>query len=154
MTATIRALCLVLAVLPALADDHSCPTERPYPRGESACDSCEADDLLRRYRLGELSETRASAVFDHRIKVAVFCDANRAVDADDVFARVDGTDAEFLSLLGRSLNRSDGRRSGRPLVLEVVVGICDTDDGVDDCAMNRLCYSKGWRGCDVSTGIA
>lgn len=70
----------VLVACGTSADEHSCPGDRPYPQGESACDSCDARDLLLRYDRGELSETRASAVFDHENGVTVFCDSGRPVD--------------------------------------------------------------------------
>lgn len=149
--------CLLLALLaslPAFADEHSCPADRPYPRGKSACDSCDADNLTHQYSLGALSETRASAVFDHEIRVTVFCDANRPVDVEDVFAQLRRTEEEFMSLFGRSLDRADGLVDDeQPRVQEVVVGICDMDDTVDDCAMYALCRDGlHLSGCALTAG--
>lgn len=59
-----------------------------------------------------------------------------------------------MSLVGRSVDREDGLTEGEPRTLNVVVGICDVGDGVDDCAMRELCVAEGWYGCDLGRGIA
>ena len=150
-------VCAFFGAFPAFADDHSCPADRPYPRGSAGCDSCDAADLVDRYNRGELTETRASTVFDHKVSVTVFCDDNRPVNVEDVFAQISRAENEFMALLGRSIDRADGfRDSGRPRVQEVVVGICDTawTWGGDDCAMHKLCVDEEWVGCDIGPGRA
>lgn len=153
----LKNLSFVLVLLPAIsaATDH-CPAERPFHRGDNACDSCDWRELAEQYRAGKLSTTRESRLFDHQIRVSTFCDMDRPVDIEDVFMKLDAVEEEFSMLFGRSINRSDGlNREGRPLVLEVVVGICDYGDGVDDCSMYMLCsQALDLGGCDPSTGQA
>ena len=139
--------------------DH-CPADRPYHRGGNACDSCDWKEVIEQYKTGELSTTRSSRLFDHEIRVSVLCDVNRPVDVDDVFTKLDETEMELLELFGRLLDRSQGvvtaddGETVTPKVLEVVVGICDYGDGVDDCVMWTLCaYEWGWN-CGVASGQA
>ena len=156
-TAMLLAFCSYYALA-----DHSCPDEeRPYPRGGSACDSCDWESELERYREGELSTTRASTVFDHDIRVTVFCDGGRPVDVDDVFSNLAAAETVFGELLGRAVDREDGvdrpddpEEDAVPHALEIVIGICDVGDGVDDCAMYELCRSGIGDGCDPVSGQA
>ena len=136
-----------LATVGAWADHH-CPDDRPYPRGSTACDSCDWRATLESYRGGDLSTVRESRLFEHQLQVSVFCDAGRPVDVEDVFAKLDAVEAEFDRLFGRTLDHGDGEGQ----VLEVVVGICDVNEDVDDCAMHTLCRNEWGRRCAVNWG--
>ena len=128
--------------------DHHCPDERPYPRGSTACDSCDWRTTLESYRTGDLSTIRESRLFDHQLQVSVFCDAGRPVDVEDVFAKLDAVEMEFDRLFGRTMDSGDGEGH----VLEVVVGICDMKGDIDDCAMFTLCSNEWGRRCAVTAG--
>lgn len=151
------AACVTICALAyvAVASDHECPADRPYPRGSDACDSCPWEETLALYKSGELSETRKSQVFDHHIRVSVVCDVDRPVDVDDVFSKVEETERTVERLFPGSIERLDGlNQEGEPKILEVVTGICDYGGSVDDCVMYTVCASGPRRGCDVSSGQA
>ena len=126
---------LVLTATAILADNHSCQLDRPYPRGWDACDSCPWEETLAEYRAGNLSEVRKSKVFDHQIRVSVVCDRNRPVDVEDVYDKVEETERMFMDVFGDVVEREDGDG----ILLEVIVGICDYYDLVDDCNMYEVC---------------
>ena len=155
--------CVALTALWAVpADADHCPDETPFHRGD-VCASCDWQEVVRQYQADELSTTRPSRLFDHEIRVSVFCDANRPVDIEDVFEKLAATEAEFDATFGRAIDPIDGINPGEgidaeasPHVLEVVVGICDYDygAGVDDCTMYMLCTEEwGWR-CSPGSGQA
>lgn len=150
---TIKLICLL--ALTTFADEHSCPDERPYPRGGDACDSCPWEETLAQYQAGELSETRESEVFGHQIRVSIVCDVNRPVDIEDVYTKIGEVERNFDELFGPAIIRKDSiDEDGNPKVLEVVTGICDYEDGVDDCVMYAVCESGPRLGCGVSSGQA
>ena len=160
------ALFISLSINPVYADH--CPADRPHHRGTDACDSCDAQEVRRQYDEGELSTTRESRLFDHEVRVSVYCDANRPIDVDDVFMKIDATEEKFYDLFRRVIDLEDGlvlsedsedpmnEESGTPKLLEVVIGICDYDEeaGLDDCAMYPLCTSKFGSSCNVVNGQA
>lgn len=132
--------------LPILAE---CPEDRPYPRGSGACDSCPWEQTVEDYKAGELSEIRDSQVFGHQIRVSIVCDTNRPIDVDDVFAKINDTERMFSNHFDVSPEDGEG------VMLEVVTGICDQEESVDDCNMYEVCRSGGaWRGCDLASGLS
>ncbi|MCY4096201.1 MAG: hypothetical protein OXG05_13865 [Gammaproteobacteria bacterium] len=139
------------------AHDHSCPAERPYPRGDT-CDTCAWRDVLAQYQTGALSDTRESEVYGHRIRVSVACDTGRSVDVDDVFDKISETERFFDQIFGAVIESEDGIHADtRPKVLEIITGICDYDEseGLDDCVMYEICRTGGiGSNCDVSQGSA
>ncbi len=146
-------LVLVITVLAPFSssDDHSCPDDRPYPRGRSACDSCPWQETLDKYQAGELSTIRKSEVFDHSISVSVVCDENRTVDVDDVFEKLDETERLFYDIFKSAIGLDDGNDS----TLEVITGICDVSGAVDDCVMYTVCQeTEIGSTCDVSSGLS
>ena len=56
-------------------------------------------------------------MFDHEIRVTVFCDANRPVDTEDVFAELRATVEAFMCLLRRSVDTEDGLTGEVPRAL-------------------------------------
>lgn len=67
-------VCLAVIAIETLADNQSCPGEKPFPRGSDACDRCDWKDVLEKYETGDLSVTRESEVFDHLLHVSVVYD--------------------------------------------------------------------------------
>ena len=130
-----------------LAENHSCPDDRPYQRGSTACDSCPWEQTLTQYRTGKLSTARSSTVFSHSIRVSVVCDTNRTVDVNDVFEKIEATERLVANMFESVIDRTDGV----DVILEVITGICDYGGGIDDCNMYTICTDKGL-GCDVSAG--
>lgn len=112
----------------------------------NADNSCDSAELIRQYDAGELSITRDSTLFQHKIRVTRFCDAGRPVDIEDLFAQIDATETKFHELFGRSISFGDGKdQDDVPLILEVLIGICEVDDGAVDCAIGDFCSVKlGW----------
>lgn len=132
-------------------NDHSCPDARPHPRGTDACDSCPWEETLEQYQAGELSTVRPSEIFDHSIRVSVVCDVGRPIDVDDVFEKITATERTFQRMFDRSIEPQDGDE----VMLEVITGICDYGNGVDDCVMYTVCREGGiGGGCAVSSGQA
>lgn len=138
-----------LLALTLVANTHSCPDERPYQRGRDACDSCPAQLKLAHYKSGALSTTRTSALLNHKVRVSVVCDTKRTIDVDDVFKQIGATERVFVELFEPTIDPEDG--NGR--ILEVITGICDYGNGVDDCVMYAVCTDiVAGGGCDVSSG--
>ena len=132
-----------------LANNHSCPADRPYPRGNDACDSCPWKETIAEYQAGNLSEIRDSKVLNHQIRVSVVCDVNRSVDIEDVFDKVDETEWVFNGVFGDFVEHDDGDG----VLLEVIVGICDYYGLVDDCNMYEVCNTALDRlGCEPDLG--
>ncbi len=156
LSLTLLASATVLAFSMSIyADNHSCPDERPHPRGVDACDSCPWEDVLADYKAGELSTIRESEVFDHDIRVSVVCDVNRTVDVDDVYEKIAVAEQKFDEIFGSVLSRDDGLgRANRPKILEIVTGICDYGGGIDDCVLYTVCRDVTGGSCSVSNGIA
>ena len=152
---------VTLALLPLLctsvfADNHDVCPEGTYPRGNT-CDSCPWEDTFEKYKNGELSITRNSEVFEHAIRVSVACDANRPIDVDDVFEKIEQTERVFRDVFGSAIQHGDGEG----FVLEIITGICDYEEGghlstdvTDDCNMYELCNQLGGNGCSVTSGQA
>ncbi len=65
--------CISVLCLSALADEHSCPEDRPYPRGSTACDSCPWEETFEKWQEGVLGETRPSSLFK---PLSIFVDSN------------------------------------------------------------------------------
>lgn len=150
---TLAFLVLTLPVLSSsiLGDTHTCPDDRPYPRGGSACDSCPWEQSVDQYLDGELSTLRESKVFDHTIRVSVVCDVGRPISVDDVFEKINETELVFKDLFGNSIKENDGEG----VMLEILTGICDYYDDVDDCNLYEVCVRAGiGSGCDLSSGLA
>ena len=143
---------LVVVALQTLADNHSCPDDKPFPRGSDACDRCDWKDVLEKYEAGDLSVTRESEVFDHSIRVSVVCDKDRPVDVDDVFKKLTETEMKIASYFESAIDKDDGNEK----VLEIITGVCDYEPGVvDDCTMHMICKEAGiGSGCNTAYGIA
>lgn len=132
-----------------LGDTRPCPDERPYPRGTTACDSCPWKETLASYQAGELSTLRDSEVFNHTIRVSVVCDVDRRVDVNDVFEKVTETELMFKDVFGDSITEDNGD----DVMLEVLTGICDYYDEIDDCNLYPVCREGGvGYGCDPHSG--
>lgn len=151
----ISSLAIAIALTSFAFADH-CPADRPFHRGQTACDSCDWRTEVGAYVAGELSTTRESSLFHHQIKVSVVCDANRPVDVNDVFEKLERTETVFAEQFKNVIDYRDGIDDDRiPLILEIVVGICDYYDDIDDCVMYTICEQEwGWSGCGMSTGKA
>lgn len=133
----------------AHSDSHACSAERPYPRGVSACDRCPWEETLAAYQSGSLSTVRKSKIFNHVLRVSVVCDVGRPVDIEDLYEKIHATERVFESVLGKTIRKEDGIG----VVLEVISGVCDVDDEMDDCVAYTVCREGGvGYGCDVSSG--
>ena len=127
-----------------------------------AQDVCDYDALKAKYDAGELSETRDSLQFNHRIKVTRFCEKNRIIDIEDVFAKIHATERMFVGMFGSVLHRNRLRFGQKPQqdapFYEVILGRCaqTPQDAINDCPMQKLCeeYEAANRlnGCGVRNG--
>ncbi|MCY4255126.1 MAG: hypothetical protein OXE51_03240 [Gammaproteobacteria bacterium] len=112
-------VCLLSAacLLASAAHAQNCPPEAPHPLEDGGCDICDWEELARQYEAGELSVTRPSLLFDHRIKVTRFCESDtQKVDMDDVFNEIHKTERVFDSMFGNFIRTSNlaEEREARP----------------------------------------